>query len=75
VKRLFAELPQHASTLRSLALTGCESLKDADWDMSPLNDTLQILTYDEAEPAYVGGLDKTLGEQLQAQLPDCVIVL
>ena len=37
--------------------------------------SLQILTYDEADPAYVGGLDKTLGEQLQAQLPDCVIVL
>ena len=75
VKRLFAELPQHASALRVLMLTGCESLTDSDWDMSPLQNTLQILTYDEAEPAYVGGLDKTLGEQLQAQLPDCVIVL
>ena len=75
VKRLFAELPQYASALRTLALTGCESLKDADWDMSPLNETLQILTYDEADPAYVGGLDKALGALLRAQLPDCVIVL
>ncbi|PAY17588.1 hypothetical protein CKO51_20385 [Rhodopirellula sp. SM50] len=75
VKRLFTELPQYASALRTLALTGCESLKDADWDMSPLNETLQILTYDEADPAYVGGLDKALGDQLRAQLPDCEIVL
>lgn len=75
VKRLFAELPQHARALRVLTLTGCESLTDSDWDVTPLRDTLQILIYNEADPAYVGGLNKTLGEQLQAQLPDCVIVL
>ncbi|QDV83666.1 hypothetical protein [Planctomycetes bacterium TBK1r] len=75
VTRLFTELPQYASALRTLALTGCESLKDADWEMSPLNETLQILTYDEADPAYVGGLDEEFAEQLRAQLPDCVIVL
>ncbi|QEG43717.1 leucine-rich repeat domain-containing protein [Roseimaritima ulvae] len=75
VKRLFVELPQHADSLRTLTLTGCESLQDADWDMSALNDTLQIVIYDEADPAYRGGLNKDLGEQLQQQLPDSVIVL
>ncbi len=75
VKRLFVELPQHADSLRTLTLTGCESLKDSDWDMSALNDTLQIVIYNEAEPAYRGGLNKELGEQLQRQLPNCVIVL
>ncbi len=75
VKRLFQELPLHADSLRTLTLTGCESLQDADWDMSALNDTLQIVIYNEAEPAYRGGLKQELGEQLQKQLPDCVIVL
>lgn len=75
VKRLFADLPRYADSLRTLTLTGCESLKDSNWDMSALNDTLQIVIYNEAEPAYRGGLNKELGEQLQRQLPDCVIVL
>lgn len=75
VKRMFKELPKYAASLRTLTLTGCESLQDSDWNMTPLNDTLEVLTYDEADPAYVGGLSKALGEQLKQQLPTCVIEL
>jgi hypothetical protein len=75
VDRLFAQLPRFARSLRSLNLVGCRPPSTNDWNLAPLNDTLHIFAYEEAEPAYVGGVDEKSYQILRRQLPDCQIFM
>ncbi|MCR9208029.1 MAG: hypothetical protein NXI28_07355 [bacterium] len=73
VDDLFRRLPPCADSLRALHLTGCDSVTTTDWDLTPLADTLELMMYEEAEPAYRGGLTPEMAEVVQRQLPDCVV--
>ncbi len=70
VDRLFEDLPGNATSLRRLNLTGCPNLASADWDLSPLKNTLREISYAEGEPSYVGGIDEAKGRKLRQQLPN-----
>lgn len=73
VDHMFARLPKHCRKLQSLNLNGCPDLASTGWDMSPLRPTLARLTYQEAEPAYVGGISQENATILKNQLPECDI--